>query len=233
MLTHLGGILFVIGAVLILMGIVWTTQYTGADPHIIAPIVVGFVALVAFGLWETFGNAKHPLTPPHIFRSSHGRDFTAPAIAIFITNMYFYSQNILWPSMIGAFWSDGGADWHYANELSIVQGGSILFGSLCLIFLGRPIRHWRYQLPIVNAIMVIFGALGALAAPNRKGMMVAFAFISGTCFTWSLFLAIATSQLGVEHKLLGVAGGLAGMFRMSGGVSKYHTPTPPRSCMLI
>jgi hypothetical protein len=223
MYIYIGAILFIVGSILILMGVVWTTQYTGADVHIIAPICVGFLVLVSFGLWETYGNAKHPLTPPAIFKSGHGRDFTAPVIAVFITNMYFYSQNILWPSMIGAFWSEGDADWHYANALSIVQGGSCLFGCFCLIFLGRPIRHWRYQLPIVNTIMVVFGALGSLAAPQRKSMMIAFAFISGTCFTWSLFLVIAVSQLGVEHKLLGVAGGLAGTFRMSGGVSQYIT----------
>lgn len=75
----------------------------------------------------------------------------------------------------------------------------------------------------VTTVMVVFGALGALAAPQRKGMMIAFSFISGCAFVWALFLAMAISQLGVEHKILGVAGGLAGTFRMSGGVSKSRS----------
>lgn len=72
--------------------------------------------------------------------------------------------------------------------------------------------------------MVVFGGLGGLAAPQRKGMMIAFGFISGAAFVWALFLAMAISQLGVEHKQLGVAGGLAGTCRMSGGVSKHYHP---------
>ena len=72
----------------------------------------------------------------------------------------------------------------------------------------------------VTTVMVLFGGLVALATPQRKGMMIAFSFISGSAFVWALFLAMAISQLGVEHKILGVAGGLAGTFRMSGGVSK-------------
>lgn len=128
-----GAVLFVVGAVLMLMGIVWTTQYSGADAHIVAPICVGFFILVLFALWETYGKTKHPLTPTAIFTSGKGRDFTAPVIVVFIVNMYFYSQNILWPTMIGAFWSSGGTDWHAANLLSIVQGGSIVFGSLLLM----------------------------------------------------------------------------------------------------
>lgn len=128
-----GAVLFVVGSVVLLTGIVWTTQYKGADAHIIAPICVGFAVLVVFALWETYGKVKHPLTPTAIFTSGRGRDFTAPVVVVFIVNMYFYSQNILWPSMIGAFWSDGGADWHAASLLSIVQGGSILFGSVLLM----------------------------------------------------------------------------------------------------
>ena len=102
--------------------------------------------------------------------------------------------------------------------------------SLTTRTLGGVIKRWNYQLVTITTIMVLFGALGALAAPQRKAMMICFSFISGSAFVWALFLAMAISQLGVEHEKLGVAGGLAGTFRMSGGVSEYCTYSHVSQC---
>ena len=54
---------------------------------VIAPLTVGFGLITAFGFWETFGNTKYPLCPPHIFRSHYGREFTVPFIIAFIVTM--------------------------------------------------------------------------------------------------------------------------------------------------
>ena len=88
LLTSTGSVLFVAGALPALMGMVWSAQYSSSDSHVAAPLVVGFVILIVFALWETFGKLKHPLTPPHMFASSRGRDFTAPAIALGVINMF-------------------------------------------------------------------------------------------------------------------------------------------------
>ncbi|KAI9812935.1 MAG: hypothetical protein M1827_004453 [Pycnora praestabilis] len=216
-LDYIGGFLFIAGSLPTLMGIVWTSQYPSQDPHVVAPIVVGLVVLIGFAVWETWGSAKHPLTPPHMFASSKGRDFTAPVIVVAIVNMFFYCSSILWPSMVVDYWTDEGANWKYAAVLSLVQGLAISNGSILLTIFGGRIRHWQWQLTVSVTIMVVFGSLCSLGTPNNKAMMIVFMFICVTGYGWGLFLAIAVAQMGVPQRELGTSGGIAGVFRFAAG----------------
>jgi len=157
------------------------------------------------------------LTPPHMFASSKGRDFTAPVIVVAICNMFYYSSSILWPNMIVDFWSNEGTDWKYVTVLSLVQGLAITFGSILLTIFGGWIKHWHLQMTVMVGIMVLFGALCALATPFNKGMIIAFMFISVSAYGWALFLSIAVAQMGVHHHELGTSGGIAGVFRFAAG----------------
>lgn len=94
-INYVGAILFVFGAVPILMEIVWTTVYDSNDAHVEAPLVIDSFFSVCFALWETFAKIKHPLTPTHIFTSAWGRDFTAPAIALAVVNSSYHSNSIV------------------------------------------------------------------------------------------------------------------------------------------
>ena len=212
--------LFVAGALPVLMGIVYTTVVPSHDAHVVAPLVVGFFFLILFGLWETYGNSKHPLAPTYVFTSSWGRDLTAPCIALAVVNMFYYSSSILWPTMIAVFYTDGGTNWHYGIVLSTVQGFAITLGALLLSFFGGYIKHWHWQLTGSVFFMVLFGVLLALGTPDRKKMMIAFVFLSQTAYGWAIYLSIAISQMGVEHKNLGLSGGLSGAARFAGGSSK-------------
>lgn len=203
------------------MGIVWTNVYSGSDAHIVAPLCVGVFFLVCFALWETFGKAKHPLTPTYVFTSSHGRDFTAPAIALAVVNMFYYSSSILWPTMINAFYTEGGTNWRYGIALSLPPGCAITLGALMLTALGSKIRHWQWQLTGSVFVMVLFGSLLALATPTNKGLMTAFVFLSQTGYGWAIYLSIAVSQMGVEHKDLGLSGGISGVARFAAGSSTF------------
>ena len=216
--------LFAIGAVPVLMGIVWAGIYPSSDVHVVAPLVVGFFLLIVFGIWETFV-PKHPITPRHIFVSSWGRDFTAPAIALGVINMFYYSSSIIWPTMITAFYTSGGADWKYAIILSLPQGFAITAGAILLIAFGSKIRHWQWQLTGSSFIMVLFGSLLGLVTPTNKSMMTAFVFLSQMGFGYAIYLAIAITQMGVQHKDLGIAGGISGTFRFAAGASKSQALT--------
>ncbi|PGH19675.1 hypothetical protein AJ80_03830 [Polytolypa hystricis UAMH7299] len=216
-IDYMGGLLFIAGCLPILMGIVWTNIYPASDPHVVAPLVVGFFFIICFALWETYGNVKHPLTPTHVFTSSFGRDFTAPAIALAIINMFYYSSSILWPTMIAIFYTDGGADWKYSVILSLPQGLAITFGGTLLAIFGSMIRNWHWQMTVSVFLMVLFGSLLALVTTTNKGLMVAFVFLSQTAYGWALYLAIAVAQMGVKHRDLGISGGIAGVFRFAAG----------------
>ncbi|CAG7921994.1 unnamed protein product [Penicillium olsonii] len=225
-LDYLGAFLFIGGAVPFLMGIVWAGVYESNDAHVVAPLVVGAAVLVCFALWEHFGKLKYPLTPTYIFVSSWGRDFTAPVIALGVVNMFYYSSSILWPQMINVFYTDGGADWEYGVILSLPQGFAIFFGAILLTLFGSKLRHWQWQLTGSVFVMVVFGSLLGLVTPTNKGTMIAFIFLSQAGFGWGLYLSIAITQMGVEHKNLGVSGGISGCIRFAAGAvatSIYQT----------
>ncbi|KAL4938766.1 hypothetical protein BDV06DRAFT_231538 [Aspergillus oleicola] len=226
-LIHItGAFLFIGGAVPFLMGIVWAGVYDSNDAHVVAPLVVGAVVLIAFALWETFGNLKYPLTPTYIFTSSWGRDFTAPVIALGVVNMFYYSSSILWPQMITLFYTNGGTDWKYSIVLSLPQGFAIFFGAILLGTLGSKLRNWHWQLTGSVFVMVVFGSLLGIVTPDNKGTMIAFIFLSQAGFGWGLYLSIAITQMGVDHKNLGVSGGVSGCIRFAAGAvatSIYQT----------
>lgn len=211
----------------VLIGIVWAGIYASSSAYVVASLVVGFAFLIAFGLWETYGGTPHPLAPTRIFAASWGRDFTAPALALSITNMFYYSSSILWPTMTTVFYTNGGADWVYATVLTLPQGLAICSGALGLFLFGSKIRHWRWQLIVSTFIVVLFGALLGLATPYNMGTMCAFLFISQTAFAWAVPLSIMLSQLGVQHKDLGISGGISGSLRFAGSAGKYSSGDTP------
>ena len=215
-----GGFLFMGGAIPVLLGIVWAGVYPSTDPHVVATLVVGFFILICFAVWETFGPVKFPLTPSYIFASSWGRDFTAPAIALGVVNMFYYSSSILWPQMTTVLYTNGGTDWRYAIVLTLPQGLAIAFGAFLLSTLGSKIRHWQWQLTGAVFIMVLFGSLLGLATPTNKGTMIAFLFLSQVGFGWGIYLSIAITQMGVDQKNLGVSGGVSGAIRYAAGAGR-------------
>lgn len=218
-LTFIEGMfLFAGGAVPVLMGIVWAGIYSSSDAHVVAPLVVGFVVLAVFAVWETFV-PKHPLTPRRILVKSWGRDFTAPAIALGVVNMFYYSSSIIYPTMITVFYTNGGADWKHAVVLSLPQGFAITTGAVLLTLFGGKIKHWQWQLTGASFVMVLFGSLMGLVTPTNKGTMIAFVFLSQMGFGYAIYLAIAISQMGVEQRDLGIAGGISGTFRFAAGAS--------------
>lgn len=95
-LDYVGSALIIPGVILALVGIINTTYKPSSDPTVIAPMVVGFVMIAAFGWWETVSSVPHKLCPPHLFASHKGREFTAPFIVAFIVTMFYYSVNIIW-----------------------------------------------------------------------------------------------------------------------------------------
>lgn len=97
-LDYMGAILFISAATLILVGIVYTTTLPSNDPKVIGTLVSGFVALVAFALWETRAPLKQPLTPTHVFTRDKGRELTAPFIVGFVVTMFCKCPAVSAPS---------------------------------------------------------------------------------------------------------------------------------------
>lgn len=218
-LDYSGIVLYSIGAVCVLVGIVWAGIFNSSNAHVIAPLVIGFAFLIAFAIWETFGSIKHPLTPSHIFTYSQGRDATAPLLTLSLLVFFFYGQAVLWPSMITEFYTDPSLPykqtWQKAAALSVVQGGGIGAGAWIEAAIGRTIRHWKWQLVGGMTVTTLFGALLALATPHNQGTAIGIFFVSNLGYGWTFVLANAIAQLGVPHSELGVLGGLANVRKPS------------------
>jgi hypothetical protein len=104
--------------------------------------------------------------------AGHGRDFTAPCIALAVVNMFYYSSSIIWPTMINEFYLDDPTDWKYASVLSTVQGLTILTGVILLSIFGSITKRRNWQLTGYTLFMVVLGVSLALGTPSRKGFGV-------------------------------------------------------------
>lgn len=98
-LDYIGIGLFTVSAALILSGIVYVQYLPSSDPRVYALLFVGFVCLVAFGLWETFARPEQAITPNHIFTNNKGRTMTAPFIVGMTVTMFYFGTNIIYQTV--------------------------------------------------------------------------------------------------------------------------------------
>ncbi|KAJ4290204.1 hypothetical protein N0V90_010419 [Kalmusia sp. IMI 367209] len=225
-LDYVGATLFTLAATLILVGIVYSTTLPSDNPKVVGTLASGFACLIAFGCWETFAPLKQPLTPPHVFTRDKGRELTYPFVVGFVVTMFYYATNVIYPTMIAVFFTNAETDFKYGILLTLPQNLGLCFGAALLTLFGSKIGYWKWTLTASVTIMVVFGALLALGNPERKGMMMAFVFLSMTGFGWAQYLSIAFIQFGVPQVELGISGGLAGVSRFAGGaiaISVYTT----------
>ena len=225
-LDYVGIVSFTFSAAMILSGIVYVQLVPSNDPRVIGLLVAGFACLIFFGLWETFVSLKEPLTPTRLFTKNKGRTMTAPFIVGFVVTMFYYGTNILWGEMVSLYFTTAATPTHVVYWLATVQGCGILVGGVFLSVAGNYIQHWQWQMGISIAWMTFFGGLLAYVTPEREGPGIAFAFLSAAGFGYAQYLSITYIQFGAEQIELGIAGGLAGVSRESGGavaVTSFQT----------
>lgn len=122
-----GGIfLFFAGVVLFLIGLSWGGQaYPWKSARVIATIVVGLLTLIAFGFYEQYVAKGRGIMPPRIFKNL---GFVALVMCAGIAAMIYYSQTILWPTIITSIYT---TDIMAVGWQSSVVGGGVLLGQ-CL-----------------------------------------------------------------------------------------------------
>jgi len=250
-LDYIGGVLFILAATLILIGIVYTEILPSSNPRVIGLLVSGFGCLLTFIGYEHFANPKQPLTPTHIFTKDYGREFTFPFIVGFVVTMFYYMVNIVYPTQIAVFFTNETTPLRETLLMTLPSNIGLVVGEILLITIASKIGHWKWTLTGSVFLMVFFGALLGLGNPNRKSLMMGFVFISQMGFGWAQMLsitfiqvisllfhssltirmhskesALTILQFGVPQVELGISGGLAGVSRFAGGaiaISVYST----------
>jgi MFS family permease len=148
---YVGTFLFLGGLILFLLGLSWGgSVYPWKSARVLATMIVGFVTLVAFTLWECFAKLKEPLLPMHLFKNFA---WVVACILLGIGASIYYAMAVIWPQMIAVLYTtDGGASmsagwWACASSLPI-NIGQIVGG-----FLATTIGKTRYQCMVVVSLI--------------------------------------------------------------------------------
>ena len=138
---YIGTLLLISGMLLFLMGLSWGgVIHPWKSAHVISTIVIGFLLLVAFALYEVYVPLKEPLVPMHLFKQ---RSWNVSVILWALGAAVYYANAILWPSMVATLYAPGHSVM-WAGWASCVANSGILFGEY-FVPLGAlfPKKTWQ------------------------------------------------------------------------------------------
>lgn len=132
--------------------------------HVIATIVVGFVALVGFFVYEAYAGLKEPLLPMHLLKNM---PWNITVLLWALGAAVYYALAIIWPSMVATLYSAGhGTMW--AGWMSCISNSGILFGEFVGAFFKRKTN---IQIIVVFFIGSVFLAGKLVSRPVRRMQM--------------------------------------------------------------
>lgn len=115
--------------------------------HVIATIVIGFTALVAFILYETYVPLKESLIPIYLFKNI---PWVSAMMGVALDASVYYAFAIVWPTVVFSVYA---TSLSYGGLLCCVTGtgtnaGQIICGLLC-----RRIGEQRTQMIVTGIAM--------------------------------------------------------------------------------
>ncbi|KAK5689220.1 hypothetical protein LTR17_026422 [Elasticomyces elasticus] len=203
--------LFTGGLILFIMGLSWGgTSYPWDSAHVIATIVVGFLTLVAFVLWDAYGHHGDPLLPLHLFKT---RGYLAMVLTAMVGSCVYYSMNVLWPQQIAYLFT--GSTTH-KGWLACVVGGSCLIGQVIGAVLCQYIKKSRYILIGGTLCLLSFSAAMVSIKPGEEAKGVGLMFMA--CFSVGIVetCSLALAPLALPSEDIGAALGALGSIRSGG-----------------
>ncbi|KAH6681599.1 siderophore iron transporter [Halenospora varia] len=210
-IDYIGVLLFSGGLTSFILGLSW-----GGGLHpwnsvsVILPIVLGFVILVAFGIYEAYMPLTNPLIPIVLFKNA---SFLALVGVCSVATMFFYSLTVIWPQMVNALYS---TDSTMIGLMSGTVGGSVALGQVIGGFTVRlGATYW--QMRVAALFMCAF--IGAMAACNEhtRTMGIIFTIIGGLAVGVVEVIGIIAVPFTVSPSDLGLASGVLGTARAALG----------------
>ncbi|KAJ4984534.1 trichothecene efflux pump [Stagonosporopsis vannaccii] len=156
-IDYVGGLLSVSGMILFMAGMQWGGyQYPWSSAHVLAPLILGAVLIVAFVLWEAKW-AKHPMFPKRLRQEPRILGLTL--VITFISGANFFSILMFWPTQAFNVY---GHDPIGVGIRGIPVGFSILAGACIVLWLLSVLRGHNKELLIASSILMTAGC-GSLA----------------------------------------------------------------------
>lgn len=211
-MDYVGLVLYSGGLVLVLLGLSWGgTSYPWDSGHVIGTLVVGFVTLILFALYEFLVPVEQPLLPPKLLKNGN---YVAITIAGCVGTMIYFSMNVLWPEEIAELYTTDPVD---AGWLACTTGSAVVLGQILSGVIMKPLGHARWQLFCSTVFMTTF--LGALASADqhRKAYGIAFTFLGGLGVGFQEMITIIMAALVCDPEDIGLASGFLGSMKQVSG----------------
>ncbi|CAK7235759.1 hypothetical protein SCUCBS95973_009376 [Sporothrix curviconia] len=205
---YLGILLVTLGLLLFLMGISWGgTLHPWKSAAVIATIVLGFLVIVAFVLWETYGGPREPMMPIHVFRH---RGWNITILLWSLGAAIYYANAILWPGLVAVCFAAGHSSM-WAGWMSCIPSCGILAGEFCAAGFKRKTN---YQ---IMAVFPIGGALLAALATTTPDTVVrssALIFFASFFIGWNELLNSTVATISIDdQREIGTYAGTGGSSR--------------------
>ncbi|KAI9760948.1 MAG: hypothetical protein M4579_001324 [Chaenotheca gracillima] len=156
-IDFIGGFLSIAGMLLFMAGLQWGGyQYAWTSAHVLAPLILGFVFIVSFAIWEIWG-AKNPMFPSRL--KQEPRILALTLIITCISGAQFFSVLLFWPTQSFNVY---GHDPVEVGIRGIPIGFGILTGACIVLWLLSTFRGHNRELMIVSSVLMTAGT-GAMA----------------------------------------------------------------------
>ncbi|GIJ90198.1 hypothetical protein Asppvi_009151 [Aspergillus pseudoviridinutans] len=163
-IDFVGGLLSITGLILFLAGMQWGGyQYPWTSAHVLVPLILGFVILVAFALWEIYG-AKYPIFPTRL--KQEPRTLGLTLVITFISGANFFSIIMFWPTQSFNVY---GHDPVQVGIRSLPVGFGIMSGACIVLWLLSVLRGHNKELLIVSSVLMTAGC-GAMAVARQDNL---------------------------------------------------------------
>ncbi|KAH8921382.1 MFS general substrate transporter [Atractiella rhizophila] len=209
----IGCLLLIGGSTLCLIALDWTSTYHWSDPHVVAPLVIGILMLLGFGIYEWKGRTDG-LVAHEFFRRN--RNFALGVFAFSVEGFIFYSavaQYIPQITLNLGFENDA---WRISvRQLSYLL--PFLACSITVAFYSTWRKDLKSPLLVTFTVFLVVAICYSCIQPSWNRAQYALNVLSGIGQAGPLTLLVAVVQFTAPHHYLAGATGLAFSGRAIGG----------------
>ncbi|MCJ1405015.1 hypothetical protein MMC11_008241 [Xylographa trunciseda] len=151
-IDFVGGFLSIVGMLLFTCAMQWGGyMYLWSSAHVLAPLILGFLFLVAFVIWE-IKFAKFPMFPSRLKQAP--RTLALTLVITFVSGANFFSIIMFWPTQAFNVY---GQDPTGVGIRGIPVGFSILAGACIVLWLLSVFRGHNKELMVVSSVLMTAG----------------------------------------------------------------------------
>lgn len=215
-IDFIGGFLSITGFVLFMAGMQWGGyQYPWTSAHVLAPLILGGLCLVAFIVWQKF--SPNPMYPRRLRQNP--RVLTLTLIITFISGANFFSILMFWPTQAFNMYDHDPVG---VGIRGLPVGFAILSGAFIVLWLLTALRGKIRLLMIISSVLMTAGC-GALsiARPDNLYQLWGILVVAGLGIGGIVVPASIISTIITPDDLIATVTALTLAIRVLGGSIGY------------